>query len=239
VETRNAWRERFIYLTEKGYKYLQEKLLYKEQLQYSFMRSRKRRTTFSPHEYMNLQFVWKYMTETWKNLVNGDVEIYTDTDINNCKLQFINKWGSLEIRPDVMIKIYEEGLNKKLIMAENDTGSMNTIQIYRKFLRYGFYLDRIDKIRQTKDESYYPQVDLYFICESATRLNNLFINGNLAKYFQYTNTFKGKFSIDTKRIAELVDKDFFHFYIMDFEDYNPKEFDLKKTLRTNTLFKNL
>jgi hypothetical protein len=132
VETRNAWRERFIYLTEKGYKYLQEKLLHKEQLQYSFMRSRKRRTTFSPHEYMNLQFVWKYMTENWENLINGDVDIYTDTDINNCKLQFINKWGSLEIRPDVMIKIYEEGLNKKLIMAENDTGSMNTIQIYRE-----------------------------------------------------------------------------------------------------------
>jgi hypothetical protein len=206
------------------------------------MKDRDRRMTISHHMFLNMRFVWEFLDDNLDIIKNKDIKIYTDTDVNNCKLRFKYQGYDLEFRPDVLIKVRSkyDKTNKKLIMVENDTGTENTIQIYRKFVRYGFYLDKTHILKdKLKEDIYFPDVKLYFMCTSKQRLHNIFIKGNLAKYFKMVNSFKGRFHLKTKKYLELLEKDYFGFYIMNWEDYEPEEFDLKSTIKKNSLFRSM
>lgn len=231
----------YLYLTEKGYRYVQEKILEGREPQYRYMRARDRRLSISPHMFYNLRFVWNFIDKNFGLLKKKDIRIYTDTDVNNCKLRFNYQGYNLEIRPDVLIKIRSKDgkQNEKLIIVENDTGSENTIQIYRKFIRYGFYLDKTGILHSSGKGIYYPDVEHYFICESGKRLQNLFEGGNLGKYFRKVNSYKNRFNIKTETLLEVFSGDYFRFYIANWEKYKPKKFDLRTTVRMNSLFRDL
>lgn len=212
-----------LYITPKGYKYIVEKVLKTENPQYAYSGSKTKRSPLHIHHYMNFKFVWDYVHKNWDKILENHISIFTDQDINNCKLSTNYSGERLVIRPDVLINMQNDRRKKDVVLVENDTGRENPINIYRKFLQYAMFL------KEGKRYLDINNVDLYFISLSEKRLENIFQTDTVVKRFEWNIEYKN-WDIEMEDIINAFKTNTFRLYITTFKNYKPKEINILDTL---------
>src|SRR5664279_1004221 len=93
----------FIHLTLKGYKFVVTKLLNNpEKPFYQHKTSRSLLKPIFTHSFLNFAFIWNFHRKNSAKFTSH-IQVYEDSDINNCKVNFSYKGKDTLISPDVII----------------------------------------------------------------------------------------------------------------------------------------
>ncbi len=93
----------YLRLTSKGYQYVSTQLLPQvSKPLYTFRRDRGVNHTISDHHYYNFVFVWDWIGKN-ASLLNKNIQIYDDSNLNNCFVSFPHDNKKIVISPDILI----------------------------------------------------------------------------------------------------------------------------------------
>jgi hypothetical protein len=152
---------------------------------------------------MNSAFVWDWISKN-PQLLPGDLEIYEDSNINQCKLKFIHGGRNIVLSPDVLI-LYPDGnkeknnFYKKAVIVENDTGGETYRTVFRKFIEYAMFIKQLESARISGGE-------LLFIFHSQKRAENLlFSEEGIAQFIENYN--------DTPKLKDAHNYDILSAYL--------------------------
>ena len=197
--------DEFIRLTLKGYKYVVQELLNDPKKPfYQYKTSRSLLKPVYIHSFLNFAFMWNFHKKN-RSKFTSQIQVYEDSDINNCKISFSYKGKTLLISPDVMILTpMRGGKKKKAIFVENDTGRETYKMIYHKIIEYAALAE------EGMEKNNIDMIDLYFIFLSERRLKQLFTHpkGFLRFFDLYNKTGRGvevrmRYLLQTLKNAKL------------------------------------
>src|SRR5579859_2197194 len=93
----------YLRLTSKGYSLVSTQLLpQKTNPLYTFRRDRGVNHTISDHHYYNFVFVWDWIMKN-NSLLNKNIQIYDDSNLNNCFVSFSFESKKVVISPDILV----------------------------------------------------------------------------------------------------------------------------------------
>ncbi len=180
--------DEFIRLSLKGYKYVVQKLLNDPKKPfYQYKTSRSLLKPVYVHSFLNFAFIWQFHKKN-RSKFSSQIQVYEDSDINNCKINFSYKGKAMLISPDVMILTPLRGADKKkAIFVENDTGRETYRMIYHKLVEYTALAE------EGRQKNNIEAIELYFIFLSERRLKQLFTHpkGFLRFFELYNKTGRG------------------------------------------------
>jgi len=215
----------FLHLTQKGHEFVTKNLLTRTtsrgvmQPFYAYRSLRSLRGTVSEHQYMNFAFIWDWIAKNPEKL-QGDIEIYEDSNINQCKLRFLHGGKTVILSPDVLI-LYpdangDNSFYKKAVIVENDTGGETYKTFFRKFVEYAML---IKQLRQSKISG----GELLLIFHSQQRAENLlFAEEGMTQFITNYN--------DTPKVKDVHNYDILSAYLHSELDVKYAWFNEKNTV---------
>lgn len=198
----------FLHLTKKGHEFVTKNLMQRQtgmghlEPFYAYRSLRSLRGTISEHQYMNFAFLWDWITKNPDKL-QGDIEMYEDSNINQCKLTFIHGGKTIILSPDVLILHPDESgnnsLKKKAVIVENDTGGETYKMVFRKFVEYAMLIKQVSNSKISGGE-------LLFIFPSKERAENiLFSEAGMTLFVENFN--------DTPKVKDVHNYDILSAYL--------------------------
>jgi hypothetical protein len=186
----------FLHLTKKGYEFVTKSLMKRQTEKgekspfYAYRSLRSLRGAVTEHQYMNFAFIWDWITKNPEKL-QGDIEVYEDSNINQCKLTFTHGGKTIVLSPDVLILYPDEksenSLCKRVVIVENDTGGETYKMVFRKFVEYAMLITQLNVNKISGGE-------LLFVFPSQNRAEQmLFGEEGMTQFVEnYNNTPKVK-----------------------------------------------
>jgi len=177
----------YIRLTKKGYIFVSTYLLpQKEQPLYTYRRDRGVNHKISDHDFYNFVFVWEFITKNPK-MMNKYIQIYDDSNMNQCFVSFSHCGRKVLISPDILIfQPNEENPSfREAIFVENDGGGETYRRLFEKFVEYGLLLE--SGIKQNG----IAKATIYFVFNSQKRAEQVLLSKkSIVQFFDHTNTTK-------------------------------------------------
>jgi hypothetical protein len=173
----------FIYLSKSGHTYITKSLLNEGSGYYSYRTDRNLRGSVGEHSFMNFAFIWNWIKQN-PDLLAKNIQIFEDSDLNNCRFKFAFGGKDLVISPDVLIYLPDEANTafKKAIFIENDTGGETYSKVYQKLIEYSLLVSRGLK------QNLISSAEIYFIFHSQKRVEKLLSDKGLVSLFNYYNS---------------------------------------------------
>ncbi len=175
----------FIHLSKSGHNFVIKELLKKNNSGafYEYKKGRHLRGSVGEHSFMNFAFIWNWIKQN-PELLAKNIQIFEDSDLNNCRFKFAFGGKDLVISPDVLIYLPDE-INtafKKAIFIENDTGGETYSKVYQKLTEYSLLVSRGLK------QNLISSAEVYFIFHSQKRVEKLLSDKGLVSLFNYYNS---------------------------------------------------
>src|SRR5258708_8949439 len=126
-------------LTSKGYQHVSTELMPQiNKPLYTYRRDRGINHVISDHHYYNFVFVWDWISKN-TSLLNKNIQIYDDSNLNNCFVSFSHDNKKVVISPDILVfqPDTKNSSFRKATFVENDAGGETYKRLYEKFVEYG------------------------------------------------------------------------------------------------------
>lgn len=210
----------FMYLTKRGYMYINSKILKVKDKQPLYVQKRYHtlRKSISEHSFMNFMFIWHYILTNPKQ-ITADTKIYEDSNMNQCKIPTYYGGRDVVVAPDTVILLPDptSSIFQKALFVENDTGRETYKQIYHKLVEYAVLAE--SGLAKNKLNEF----TLYFIVPTKKRLQQLFYNpaGIISFFASYNNTRQVK-DIRARTIVSSFSNPKITIYVSAFNPDNPK-----------------
>lgn len=175
----------YLRLTLKGYQQVSMQLLPQPKKPlHTFRRDRGVNHVISDHHYYNFVCVWDWITKN-NSLLSNNIQIYDDSNLNNCFVSFPFAGRNIVISPDILIFQPDEKNSsfRKAEFIENDAGGETYKRLFEKIVEYGLLLE-LGLQQNTISEA-----SISFVFHSEMRANQLFFgNKSIVQFFDYANS---------------------------------------------------
>lgn len=201
----------YLRLTQKGYHQVAKNILPQSKKPlYTFRRDRAVNHTISDHHYYNFIFVWDWITKN-PSLVNMNIQIYDDSNINNCVIPFSYDSKKAVVSPDILIFQPDTTSTafRKTVIVENDAGGETYRRLFEKIIEYGVLFET------GLQQNAISEATLYFIFHSETRAKQLlFGEKSILQFFDFANSTRKikRLPIDTILKGFTKHKIYYSFY---------------------------
>ena len=201
----------YLRLTNKGYNLVSTQLLpQRTKPLYTFRRDRGVNHVISDHHYYNFVFVWDWISKN-ASLLNKNIQIYDDSNLNNCFVSFSHDNKKVVISPDILVfqPDTKNSSFRKATFVENDAGGETYKRLYEKFVEYGLLLE------SGLQQNAISEGSIFFIFHSQTRAKQLLFGAkSILQFFDYANSTRKvkRVPIDLLLSAYTKTKMYYAFY---------------------------